>query len=34
VEFVKKNFNNSEMLLKVNDRKWLEKEFIKRVRNV
>jgi hypothetical protein len=29
VEFVKKNINNSNMLLKVNDRKWLEKEFKK-----
>jgi hypothetical protein len=34
VQFVKKNIDNLKMLLKVNDRKWLEKEFIKKVRNV
>jgi hypothetical protein len=34
VEFVKKNINNLKMLLKINDRKWLEKQFTKKVRNV
>jgi len=34
VEFVRKNINSLKMLLKINDRKWLEREFTKKVHNV
>jgi hypothetical protein len=34
VKFVNENLTNIEMLLKVNDRQWLEKEYTKKVGNV